>query len=210
MQKKGKLCFLDDAGDPGFKLNHGSSQYFVIACVAFDDRLVAEEVALEMKKLRRELGWNEHQEFKFNKTRKDVIRDLIGRVSGFDYNVYAMCADKALVRKDNLRKSSENFYNYMVYQTLNQIPNLSLADVRLDGQPGRNYKQSAITYFRRELNATERKLAQFRFVDSKGNLLIQLADIVAGSILRSKQATTDSQVYYNLIKPRVANLRDFK
>jgi hypothetical protein len=42
--------FIDDSGDPGFKLNKGSSSHFVIACVIFDDSLDAEEVALTIKK----------------------------------------------------------------------------------------------------------------------------------------------------------------
>jgi hypothetical protein len=210
MVTKGRICFLDDAGDPGFKLGHGSSSYFIIACVAFGESIVAEEVALEMKKLRRDLGWNEFQEFKFNKTRKEVIKDLLSRVAGYDFSIYAMCADKSLVRNEDLRKNSARFYNYMVYQTLNHIPDLHDADVRLDGSPGKNYRQSAINYFRKNLNVSEHKLARFRFVDSKKNLLIQLADIVAGSILRTKQDTSDAWSYYDLIEARIESLWDFR
>lgn len=36
------LVFLDDSGDPGFKLDRGSSAFFVIACVIFEDKLDAE------------------------------------------------------------------------------------------------------------------------------------------------------------------------
>ena len=34
-----QLIFVDDSGDPGFKM--GSSQYFVIACVVFDNEAEA-------------------------------------------------------------------------------------------------------------------------------------------------------------------------
>lgn len=37
------LIFIDDSGDPGFKLDKGSSKVFVIACVIFDDGLEAEK-----------------------------------------------------------------------------------------------------------------------------------------------------------------------
>ncbi len=33
----GQIVFIDDAGDPGFKIDRGSSTHFVIACVIFDD-----------------------------------------------------------------------------------------------------------------------------------------------------------------------------
>ena len=40
----------DDSGDPGFKLGRGSTDYFAIATVFFDDDLDAEEMALKTKR----------------------------------------------------------------------------------------------------------------------------------------------------------------
>jgi hypothetical protein len=42
-------CFYYDSGDPGFKLQKGSSSVFVIVLVIFDDNLIAEETALALK-----------------------------------------------------------------------------------------------------------------------------------------------------------------
>ncbi len=61
------LVFIDDSGDPG--LGAQSSPVFVIALVIFDDNLVAEETALAIKKLRRELNFPDDVEFKFHKSR---------------------------------------------------------------------------------------------------------------------------------------------
>ena len=36
------IIFIDDSGDPGFKVEKGSSVVFVIALVIFDDPLDAE------------------------------------------------------------------------------------------------------------------------------------------------------------------------
>jgi hypothetical protein len=35
------LVFIDDSGDPGFKLDRGSTPFFVIALVIFEDELEA-------------------------------------------------------------------------------------------------------------------------------------------------------------------------
>ncbi|MBI2315295.1 DUF3800 domain-containing protein [Candidatus Daviesbacteria bacterium] len=35
------LVFIDDSGDPGFKLDKGSTSHFIIACVIFEDDLEA-------------------------------------------------------------------------------------------------------------------------------------------------------------------------
>jgi hypothetical protein len=61
-----QLVFIDDSGDPGFKIKKGSSPVFVIALVIFDDHLVAEEVSLAVKKLKRELGFPDDMEFHFH------------------------------------------------------------------------------------------------------------------------------------------------
>ena len=42
------LIFIDDSGDPGFKVQKGSSSVFVIALVIFDDNLIAEETVLAL------------------------------------------------------------------------------------------------------------------------------------------------------------------
>ena len=42
------LVFVDDSGDPGFKIGKGSSPVFVISCVIFDDDLEAEKTADEI------------------------------------------------------------------------------------------------------------------------------------------------------------------
>lgn len=57
------LVFIDDSGDPGFKLDKGSSHFFVISAVLFDDNLEAEKTAVAIKELRRELKFGDDKEF---------------------------------------------------------------------------------------------------------------------------------------------------
>lgn len=64
------LVFIDDSGDPGFKLQKGSSPCFVIALIIFDDPLEAEKTSLAIKELRRKLKVSDLYEFKFNKMDK--------------------------------------------------------------------------------------------------------------------------------------------
>jgi hypothetical protein len=59
------LVFIDDSGDPGFKLEKGSSSHFVIACVIFQDELEALKVKVALKELKRSLKYPENVEFKF-------------------------------------------------------------------------------------------------------------------------------------------------
>lgn len=206
-----QLVFIDDSGDPGFKINKGSSTHFVIACVIFDDPLDAEEVALVMKRYRRELGWADEREFKFNKTRKDIVSTLLTKAASKNFRVRAICIDKSRIRSHELRNKQDSFYNYAIKEVLSKTADLIDADIRLDGHSGRSYKHSAALYFRREINSSSRKVARVRFVDSHTNNLIQLADLIAGAILRSYQADkTDSQTYIKIIKSRIEDVWNFR
>jgi hypothetical protein len=64
--------------------------------------------------------------------------------------------------------------------------------------------------FRRQLNATTRKVARFRFVDSRTNNLIQLADLAAGAVHRAVQPKTDASDYVEILKPRIEEIWDFE
>lgn len=206
-----QLVFIDDSGDPGFKLDKGSSSHFVIACVIFDDALDAEETALIIKKYRRELGWSDKREFKFNKTNKAIVSELLTRVSGSNFRVRAICIDKSKIYSHELKNKQDSFYNYAIKEVLSKTDSLNAADVRLDGHSGREYKKSAGTYLRREVNARSQKIAKVRFVDSRTNVLIQLADLAAGSILRSTQTTkTDRAKHIKLLDARIEDIWKFR
>lgn len=206
-----QLVFIDDSGDPGFKLDKGSSSHFVIACVIFDDPLDAEETALVIKRYRRTLGWGDHQEFKFNKIKKKYVKELLEAVSRCPFRIRAICIDKSLVYSHELRSKQDSFYNYSIKSVLEKSDSLNKADVRLDGHSGREYKKMAATYFRREVNSRSSKISKVRYVDSGANVLIQLADLIAGSILRSTQTSkTDHAEYMKIIEERIEDVWHFR
>lgn len=205
------LVFIDDSGDPGFKLGRGSSQFFVIACAVFEDNLDAEETALLMKRYRRDLRWPDEREFKFNKTRKDFVKELLSRVSGCNFKIRAIAIDKSKIYSHELKNKQDSFYNYAIKEVLSKSSLLKDADIRLDGHSGREYKKSTITYLRREVNKRSKKIAKVRFVDSRTNNLIQLADLVAGSIHRKYQTDkTDHKDYLEIVNKRIDDIWEFK
>jgi hypothetical protein len=64
------LLFIDESGDPGFKLARGSTEVFVVVLVAFQnsDGCNAAVKAIEGLALRLRIS----DEFKFNKSRHEV------------------------------------------------------------------------------------------------------------------------------------------
>jgi len=204
MSRGKQLVFVDDSGDPGFK--GASSSHFVVTCAIFMDDLVAEEVALVMRKYRRSIGWDDEREFKFAKMKKDYIKELLRLVSKFDFEISAVVVDKSKIKTS----SPKNFYNIVIKELLTRTP-LKNASVRIDGHGGTNYIKAAPVYFRKTANVKERKIIDVRYADSRENVLIQLADLIAGSIFRSTQTKkADHADYLKIIKRRISTIHKYE
>jgi hypothetical protein len=206
------LVFIDDSGDAGFKLESGSSSHFVIACVVFDDNLDAEETALKIKRLRRSLHWRDEHEFKFNKSSKGIRLAFLNEIKNCNFRVRAIVADKAGIRSPELKRNKNKFYNFMIKEVLSKSEgSVKEGRIRLDGHEDRAYKKAAVTYFRQQANPRGSVIKDMKFVNSKSDSLIQLADMVAGAILRSTQnSKTDKDDYLKTINKRIEDVWYFK
>lgn len=206
------LVFIDDSGDPGFKVEKGSSPVFVITCVIFDDELEAERTAVVIKELRRKLKKSDNFEFKFNKANRELRLKFLEHIAHLRFRIRAIVFEKSKVKRSELKTSKRSFYNYAIKMVLkHNFGTIKEAKIRLDGHGDRIYKREVIRYLRKELNNRENKVFQkLQFVDSKSNVLIQLADMIAGSIHRKYEAgKTDAKMYYSVIKKRIEDLWEF-
>ncbi len=191
------ILFIDDSGDAGFKLSKGSTEFFVIAMVIFDDELEAEKAAVSIKEFRRSLGWTDNREFRFYKLSRDLRLQFLKAVNPFGFRVRALVVDKKIVRSPELKSKKDRFYAYFIKEALKHSDGRIMnAKIKIDGSGDRVFRKNFLTYLRRELNTDQREIMKHcKLVDSSGNVLIQLADIVAGSINRSYGSKKDAQEY---------------
>ena len=207
------LIFIDDSGDAGFKLEKGSSEYFVICSVIFDDNLVAEKIATAIKELRRDLGFSDKMEFKFNGSSKKTKQAFLSTVAKYKFRIRALVVDKRLIRSDELKNNKDSFYGYFIKTLLKHNNDTILnASIKIDGSGDRAFRRSFLTYLRSQLNNKQSKIMKkCRLVNSKNNVLIQLADMLAGTIRRSHDSTkTDRNIYKKIINKRIEDEWSFK
>lgn len=207
------LVFIDDSGDPGFKLDKGSSRFFIISLVIFNDTLEVEKTAVAIKELRRELGFSDEVEFKFFKSRKEIREKFLNVVNNFDFRVRSLVIDKTSIKSDHFKINKNSFYSYAIKMVLKYSNNSILnAKIRIDGSGDRIFRKNFLTYLRKELNTQEKCIMQnCKLVDSKKDVMIQLADMVAGSIRRSyDDSVSDSRIYKNIIVKHIDDEWSFK
>lgn len=207
------LVFIDDSGDPGFKLDKGSTKFFIISLVIFDDDLEAEKTAIAIKDLKRELKFHDKSEFKFYKSSKDVRQKFLNKVCGFQFRVRSLVVDKSIIRSEELRSNKNSFYGYVIKTALKYSDGkIKNAKIKIDGSGDRIFRKSFLSYLRRQLNSADLKIMDnCKLVDSKQNVLIQLADMIAGSVHRSYNVEKpDHKIYKAIIKRRIENEWRFK
>lgn len=207
------IVFIDESGDAGFKTKKGSSAHFVIAMVVFDDELDAEETALAIRKLKRDLNKSEKFEFKFNKCNRDFRTTFLKTIKPYKFRIRAIVFNKSALYSPVLRGNKEVFYNFALRQVLEHNHDTVLdAKIRLDGLGERAFRRQLTTYLRQYLNSkTKKVMKNLRFKDSKKDVLIQMADMVAGSIRRHYDHNAqDWDAYRKIIKSKEQDVWEFK
>ncbi len=194
------LVFIDDSGDPGFKIEKGSSKVFVIVLIIFDDNLEAEKTSLSIKELRRKLKVSDFYEFKFNKCSSRFKKNFIETVRSFKYRVRAIVVKKDVIYSPRLKNYKEDFYNHIVMQVLKHSEGyIKKAKLKFDKRGEKLLRDNLRVYLSRELDNKNKKIFNdLKFADSKENTLIQLADMVAGSIF-AKYSEKEKK-YFELFK----------
>lgn len=201
------LIFIDDSGDPGFKLGKGSTDVFVVAMVIFQDNLIAEEVALRVKKLKREIKCSDYFEFKFNKASRKLRVQFLFAIQQYKFDVRAIVVEKKKIYSQHLRTSREAFYNFIVRNLISHYHDSGFKDatVKIDGRASKLLRKDFDAYMRKMVNSPgQHKIKKIKHVDSRTDMLIQLADMVAGAIRRSYGDKSDAMDYLNIIRDKVS------
>lgn len=207
------LVFIDESGDSGFKTNLGSSITFVLVCILFEDELEAEKTAVAIKELKRSLKFSDKTEFKFSGSKKKVRLAFLKTIKPYKFKVRALVVTKNKIISHQLQNNKNSFYSYFVKMILKHSGGRIVnAKIRIDGSGNRYFRRSFLTYLRKELNNKEVKVTKnIKMVDSKTNVLIQMADMIAGTVRRYKEENkSDAEEYWNLIAGKVDDCWEFK
>lgn len=200
-----QLIFIDDSGDPGF--TKASSTNFVMAAALFIEPKVAELLSKQISEYRKSLGWRDDYEFKFTKIRKDIIANLLKIATEFDFQVYAVYVDKTSFRNIAQIVDDQKLYNWTIKELLTIMP-ITEAKIEIDGRSSKQNMQRTTAYLRQQINPDHSKKLAIKFEDSVDDNLIQLADLIAGSINRYVNADkTDYRTYIKIIKKKIVEIK---
>lgn len=202
------LIFIDESGDPGLKIEKGSSLYFVVSLIVFEDNDEALSCNQRIELLKKELGLQKKYEFHFKRNSDKVRHAFLMAVSPYNFFYYGI-----VINKDPKKlwgdgfHSKESFYKYacgLVFE--NAKEKLENAIVVIDESGNLDFKRQLAKYLRRKIGSG--LIKKIKMQKSESNNLLQIADYVASMINRSVQNKRRwSNEYRKIISHREINIQ---
>lgn len=209
-----RTAFIDECGSFGFDFSkEGTSKYYILCAVIVEDsKLPALHDSINEIKKNNGFAGTEMKSSRIgtdNKRRSRIISQLL--LQPIEFKVIGMIADKQRFIKDSpLTEYKKSFIKYLhqrLYDSLYHVyPKLKIIE---DETGSTEFQESFKTYVANR--RPERNLFNdydFDYCDSKDELLVQLADLVGGSINRSL-IDPDAPNYREMLASKIMLLEDF-
>jgi len=188
------------------KHREGTSKYFVVTAVLFDDDEEAVACDNGIGDIRAQLEFPPYREFRFNSCSRKIREHFLRLVAEFQFFYLAVVIDKCKIHNQFLMREKEKFYNYMVGLVFENLkPRLNDAKVILDRNGGIKFRQELSKYLKKKICEPGGKslLKKVKMDPSHSNNLLQLADMVCGAVARSFRIDKEDKGFYrNIIRER--------
>ncbi len=192
-------AFVDESGVFGWDLTNPSvGSHFVVSAI------IVEENNLDC--LRESLKQIKQDFFPTTEMKSSLIggdlerrRKLLARCFNLPFHIYTCIVDKAKLRDWKGMEFKQTFYKYVdrqLYEALKiSYPKLTICADKMGTD---SFMESFAQYIEKHIQRDLFSETDFGFEDSKNEIIIQLADIISGSIRRNVDRTISP--HYNFIR----------
>lgn len=206
------LVFIDESGDAGFKIDRGSSLYFIVTLVLFTDKEEALKADDHISEIRKQLGLHSDFEFHFHKTSRKFSTHFLLEICKFDFRYLSIVINKSHINAKDFH-SSQTFYNFvceLAFHSAKQY--LSQATVVIDGKNSKEFKTKLGNYLKSGINDKEAEkfhIKKVKMQDSAKNNLLQVADMVCGAVAKSFRTGNDDDDFRKIIREKEIAVEEF-
>ncbi len=190
-----RSIFVDESGDPNLNiLKPGVSEYFVLCAVIVDSSKLA---SLENEVNRIIYKYFPKGQLKSSKIGSNVARRnrILTDISKLDFKHYSQVIDKGRILSDSglrYRRSFVKYINRVLYENLFKA--FTELHVFADQFGRSDFMQGFSDYLQRKLQRGLFENHTFSYAPSENYPFIQVADVIAGSILRCYSGKDDMSV----------------
>lgn len=209
--------FLDESGSFGFDFSKPkcSSHFIIVAALVNESQLNAVTDSMEnIRKKYFQTGEIKSKNIrdKQYKRRIRILKDILA----LPINFALLVVDKKRIYVDSyLRTQKKTFYKFFYQQIysdlINSIENISIHPDEVGDK--QDLEEFARYYYRKSEPYSLFHDVDFAFDNSKNSLLVQVADLVAGSIAKNIDSTRKSEIdttnYIALLQSKIIYRKDF-
>jgi len=197
------IVFIDESGDSGFKKS--SSPFFVLTMVVISSEEEMVRIANKIQQLKD--VYNVYPEYKFAKTSDFHKEHFFNGIKNCNFDVFAIVVKKKNIYSSELTSNAKKFYNFFLKQLLQHSPLQEAAKIRIDSSSGKIFQREATNYLHKQLKNLK---LQIKFIDSKKDNLIQLADMLCGAINRHYMYGREKSQWLAKVKQRIKDIWEFQ
>jgi len=207
MNTKISKLWIDESGDAGFKFTKGSSRFLVLVAVYIIGTIENEHtVSKSVVKLKEDLKLTKRYEFKFSRCKNEYKNNFLTMLKSIPIQYKAIVVDKKALKNHSLRNNPKQLYAELIRRLLyDNNPPVSEAVVVVDEATVHIHKAEYQKDLKKYLSKTlVKKIVQKR---SSTNSMIQVADMLAGSIFRAYEK--EDNTYYIKVRKKERILISF-
>lgn len=176
-------AFIDESGNTNLDISkNGVSSHYILAAVIVPE-IRLESLTEEVMKIRD--FYFQSGEMKSSGVANDRKRraKILTAFSELDFKFYALCLNKERVNKDSGLRIKQSFFKYINGKLYNLLyTTYSNLHIKADEYGREDFMISFEKYIEEHHKPNLFFESQFDFVDSKKEVLVQLADFLAGTI----------------------------
>lgn len=208
----GRTAFIDECGSFGFDFStDGASKYYILYCVIIENCDIKQihQDFLEVKKNNGFAG----TEMKSSKIGDDYKRRsrVMSMLMPIPFRITLLVADKqAFIEGSPLTEYKKSFIKYLHGRLYNQLyhvyPKLKIIEDEVGSTEFQNSFREYVVSRRPDYNLFNEY--DFDYVDSKDEILVQLADFIGGSVYKSL-TDNSSPNYMEMLKGKIVSVDEF-
>ena len=202
--------FADEAGDLGKKFSDnpsipGSTDYFVFVLVILHTIAEADQMTDAIRSFKQSSNLSRKQEIKFHDLHDDLKIKFFEIVNKYPIHVKAMIIDKRkLAEQGQLNSHRVVYMKELLEKYASCLHSISL---RIDSGFSKKEEEEAKVSLLQINDDAPQTIEKIKFIDSKTDYLIQLADMIAGAIFYSTWSDKEDQyTYIELIEDKIDNI----
>lgn len=207
---KNQLAYIDEYGDSGLDFsNKGTSKLFIVSSIIIDEKNIHEiESLLEIIRARHfQKGEIKSSTIANNNPRRSRI---LSEICKLDFHIFSIIIDKQALKGEGFNYH-QSFYKFL-HGLLDRELFKTFPDILVvsDEHGGKEFMSGFIKYIESKHMPDLFSQSEFKFSNSKSNLILQLADFITGTLSKcyeGKNKTKIASDFLSIIKDKIIEIR---